>query len=148
MTISQKIKMALAYKGMSEAELARSIGTSPSAFNQRMKTGKFSTEEMDKIAEVLEAEYFFGFQFKDGTRIETKKRDSPAIMQNCPHRPQGACFGTQNICTRTPAPARSLLRPRVVLICRHRISQADMYQMYAYQKKYTCCLKIRGDFVV
>ncbi len=69
MTISQKIKMALAYKGMSEAELARSIGTSPSAFNQRMKTGKFSTEEMDKIAEVLEAEYFFGFQFKDGTRI-------------------------------------------------------------------------------
>ena len=41
----------------------------PQAFNQRMKTGKFSTEEMEKIAEVLEAEYFFGFQFKDGTRI-------------------------------------------------------------------------------
>ena len=56
-------------EGMSEAELARSIGTSPSAFNQRMKTGKFSTEEMDKIAEVLEAEYYFGFQFKDGTKI-------------------------------------------------------------------------------
>ena len=47
MTISQKIKMALAYKSMSEAELARSIGTSPSAFNQRMKTGKFSSEEME-----------------------------------------------------------------------------------------------------
>ena len=69
MTISQKIKMALAYKGMSEAELARAVGSSPQAFNQRMKTGKFSTEEMDNIAEVLEAEYFFGFQFKDGTRI-------------------------------------------------------------------------------
>ena len=69
MTISQKIKMALAYKGMSEAELARAVGSSPQAFNQRMKTGKFSTEEMAKIAEVLEAEYFFGFQFKDGTRI-------------------------------------------------------------------------------
>ena len=69
MTISQKIKMALAYKGMSEAELARSIGTSPSAFNQRMKTGKFSTEEMEKIAEVLEADYYFGFSFKDGTKI-------------------------------------------------------------------------------
>ena len=69
MTISQKINMALAYKGMSEAELARSIGTSPSAFNQRMKTGKFSTEEMEKIAEVLEADYYFGFAFKDGTKI-------------------------------------------------------------------------------
>lgn len=69
MTLSQKIKMALAYKGMSEAELARKIGTSPSAFNQRMKTGKFSSDEMNKIAEALGAEYYFGFQFSDGTRI-------------------------------------------------------------------------------
>ena len=69
MTISQKIKMALAYKGMSEAELARTIGTSPSAFNQRMKTGKFSSEDLEQIATALEAEYFFGFQFKDGTKI-------------------------------------------------------------------------------
>ena len=37
MTISQKIKMALAYKGMSEADLARAVGSSPQAFNQRMK---------------------------------------------------------------------------------------------------------------
>ena len=66
MTISQKIKMALAYKGMSEAELARSIGTSPSAFNQRMKTGKFSSDEISKIAEALNAKYFFGFEFEDG----------------------------------------------------------------------------------
>lgn len=69
MTLSQKIKMALAYKGMSEAELARKIGTSPSAFNQRMKTGKFSSDEMSRIAEALDAEYYFGFQFSDGTRI-------------------------------------------------------------------------------
>ena len=69
MTISQKIKMALAYKGMSEAELARAVGSSPSAFNQRMKTGKFSSEDMEKIATALEAEYYFGFSFKDGTKI-------------------------------------------------------------------------------
>ena len=69
MTISQKIKMALGYKGMSEADLARAVGSSPQAFNQRMKTGKFSSEEMEKIAEALEAEYYFGFAFKDGTRI-------------------------------------------------------------------------------
>ena len=69
MTVPQKIKMALAYKGMSESELARAIGTSPQAFNQRMKTGKFSSEDMERIAEAMGAEYFFGFQFKDGTKI-------------------------------------------------------------------------------
>ena len=79
MTISQKIKMALAYKGMSEADLARAVGSSPQAFNQRMKTGKFSSEEMEKIADALEAEYFFGFAFKDGTKIwKEKNRDSLA----------------------------------------------------------------------
>lgn len=69
MNVTQKIKMALAYKGMSEAELARSMGTSPSAFNQRMKTGKFSSEDMDRIADALDGKYFFGFEFPDGTRI-------------------------------------------------------------------------------
>ena len=69
MTIQQKIKMALAYKGMSEAELARAIGTSPSAFNQRMKTGKFSSEDLQKIAAALDAVFYFGFEFKDGNRI-------------------------------------------------------------------------------
>ncbi len=69
MTVPQKIKMALAYKGMSEADLARAIGTSPSAFNQRMKTGKFTSEDMEKIAQAMGAEYFFGFKFEDGTRV-------------------------------------------------------------------------------
>ena len=69
MTVPQKIKMALAYKGMSEANLARAIETSPSAFNQRMKTGKFSSEDMEKIAAALGGKYFFGFEFEDGTKI-------------------------------------------------------------------------------
>ena len=69
MTVPQKIKMALGYKGMSESELARDIGTSPQAFNQRMKTGRFSSEDMEKIAEALGAKFFFGFEFEDGTKI-------------------------------------------------------------------------------
>lgn len=69
MTVPQKIKMALAYKGMSESDLARAIGTSPQAFNQRMKTGKFSTEEMEKIAAAIGATYYFGFEFENGTKI-------------------------------------------------------------------------------
>lgn len=69
MTIPQKVRMALAYKGMSEAELARLVGSSPSAFNQRMKTGKFSSEDLESIAKALGAKCFFGFEFEDGTKV-------------------------------------------------------------------------------
>ena len=69
MTIPQKIKMAVAYKGISESELARRIETTPQAFNQRMKTGKFTSEDLEKIAEALGASFYFGFEFEDGTRI-------------------------------------------------------------------------------
>jgi len=69
MTTSKKIKMALAYVEMSEAELARKIGTSPSAFNQRMKTDKFTSPELEKIANAIGATYTFSFDFPDGTSI-------------------------------------------------------------------------------
>ena len=69
MTNSQKIKMVLAYKGISESELARKLGSTPQAFNQRMKTDKFSTKELNDIARVLGATYTFTFEFEDGTRI-------------------------------------------------------------------------------
>lgn len=66
---AQKIKMALAYKGISESELAKALGKTPQAFNQRMKTDKFSTEDLAKIAEVLGAAYISEFSFPDGTKI-------------------------------------------------------------------------------
>lgn len=69
MTTAQKIRMALSFKRMSEAELARALGTSPSAFNQRMKTDKFSTDELERIAAAIGATYNFGFTFEDGTTI-------------------------------------------------------------------------------
>ena len=69
MTMEQKISMALAYKGMSQAALARATGTTPSNFNQKFKRGTFTVEELEKIAEALGAKYFFGFEFEDGTKI-------------------------------------------------------------------------------
>lgn len=69
MDITQKIRMALAYKRMSEAELARKIESTPSAFNQRMKTGKFTYSELEKIASALDAKYEASFTFEDGTKI-------------------------------------------------------------------------------
>ena len=69
MDISRKIKAACAYAGKSEAQLAREIGTTPSAFNQRLKTGKFSSEDLSKAAEALGAQYVAYFEFTDGTKI-------------------------------------------------------------------------------
>ena len=66
---SQKIKMALAYKGMSESELARKLGSTPQAFNQRMKTDKFTGEEMNKIGEILGGQWVAEFVFSDGTKV-------------------------------------------------------------------------------
>lgn len=69
MTIQQKIDMACAHAGISRAELARRLGTSPPAFKQRFDRGKFTQEELQRIAAVLDGEYFSGFRFSDGTVI-------------------------------------------------------------------------------
>jgi len=69
MNISKKIKLALTYAEMSEADLARAINSSPSAFNQRMKTGKFTSKELEEIAIALGATYNFSFDFPDGTKF-------------------------------------------------------------------------------
>lgn len=69
MTISQKISMAIAYKGISQAALARAIDTTPQNFNKKMKRETFTQEELERIAAALGGEYFFGFKFPDGTNI-------------------------------------------------------------------------------
>ena len=68
-TFEQKINMAAAYKGISQAELARRVGVSPQSFNKKAKRGTFTPEEMEQIAEVLGAVYRFGFVFPDGKEI-------------------------------------------------------------------------------
>lgn len=69
MDIPTKIKLAETYAKISEAELARRLGTTSQAFGQRMKTGKFTSEELDNIAKALGAEFICKFQFPDGTEI-------------------------------------------------------------------------------
>ncbi|MCI8297092.1 MAG: helix-turn-helix transcriptional regulator [Lachnospiraceae bacterium] len=69
MTIAQKIGMALSYKGISQAELARRIGTTPSNLNQKVKRNTLTKEELEKIAEVLDGTWKAEFEFPDGTII-------------------------------------------------------------------------------
>lgn len=69
MTIEQKINMALAYKGMSQAELARKIGTTPSNLNKKVKRDTLTKEEMEKIARALGGSWRAEFVFENGTVI-------------------------------------------------------------------------------
>ena len=69
MTMEQKINMATAYKGMSQAALARAIEMTPSNFNQKIKRGTFTKEELELIASAMGAVYTVAFEFPDGTKI-------------------------------------------------------------------------------
>lgn len=69
MTIEQKIKMALSFSGISQAELARRIGTTPSNFNQKVKRNTLTKEELEQIADAIGADFRLCFVFADGTEI-------------------------------------------------------------------------------
>lgn len=68
-TIKQKIKAACDVAGMSATELGRQMGMSQQNFSKRLKNGKFSKMEYERMAEILGAEFVFRFEFPDGTKI-------------------------------------------------------------------------------
>lgn len=68
--MEQRIKAAAAYSGISQAELARRAGMTPSNFNQKLKRETFTESELVIIAQALNAEFTpFSFTFGDGTKI-------------------------------------------------------------------------------
>lgn len=69
MTLEQKIKMALAYTGISQAELARRIGTTPSNLNQKIKRNTLSMDDMEEIAKAMGGHWIAEFNFPGGTVI-------------------------------------------------------------------------------
>ncbi len=69
MSLERKIKTAAEYMGFSQAKLARAIGMTPSNFNQKLKRGTFTEEELADMAKALGAKYIYKFQFPDGTEI-------------------------------------------------------------------------------
>lgn len=69
MTIEQKVKMALSFSGISQAELARRIGSTPSNLNQKIKRNTLTKEELETIADALGGKWHCEFVFEDGTSI-------------------------------------------------------------------------------
>lgn len=69
MTTSTLVKMAMAYKRVSVAELARRLGTTREALRQRLSRETLKPQDLKKIAEVLGAEFVMTFRFPDGKEI-------------------------------------------------------------------------------
>lgn len=69
-TIKQKVEAACAMAGITVTELGKRVGMSQASISQRLKTGKFSQEELEEMGRVMGAEYKSGFYFQDGNRVE------------------------------------------------------------------------------
>ena len=67
-TIQQKISGAMAASGKTQQEIASAFEISQQAFSQRLKTGKFTQEELEKIANIIGCKYKSYFEFPDGTQ--------------------------------------------------------------------------------
>ena len=63
------ISMALAYRHISQAELARKLNTTPSNLNQKIKRNTLTNEDMTQIATALGARWEVRMVFDDGIVI-------------------------------------------------------------------------------
>lgn len=69
MTISEQIKVLCVRSNISMAELARRLGKSPQAFNAKLKRGSFTIEELEIIAEAVDAKFLRSFELSSGDKI-------------------------------------------------------------------------------
>ena len=73
-SFNQKLAQALAYLGISQADLARRMygadSKSPAQrLNSKLKTSKYSQEDLDQIAQAIGAEIEITIKFPDGKTI-------------------------------------------------------------------------------
>ena len=69
MRIDEQIKMLCLKSGMSMAEMARRLNKTPQAFNQKIKRGNFTIEELTDIATVSGCEFKCEFLLLNGEKI-------------------------------------------------------------------------------
>lgn len=69
MTISEQIKVLCVRSNISVAELARRLGKSPQTFNAKMKRESFTIEELEIIADAVNAKFYRNFELSSGDKI-------------------------------------------------------------------------------
>lgn len=65
----QKIETACRIAGMTVTELGARMGMSQQNISKRLKTGKFTKDELEEMANILGAKFILRFEFPDGTKI-------------------------------------------------------------------------------
>ncbi len=69
MTISEQIKVLCVRSNISMSELARRLGTSPQAFSAKMKRESFTIEELELIADAVNAKFSRSFELESGDKV-------------------------------------------------------------------------------
>lgn len=69
MTISEQIKVLCVRSNISVAELARRLGTSPQAFNAKLKRASFTVEDLEIIANAVNAKFLHSFELSSGDSV-------------------------------------------------------------------------------
>lgn len=69
MTISEQIKVLCVRSGISVAELARRIGTTPQNFNAKMKRESFTIAELEDIANAVNSSFVRSFILSNGDNV-------------------------------------------------------------------------------
>lgn len=68
-TIKQKVEAACKIAGISVSELGRQMGMSQPSISNRLKTGKFTQDELNKMADIMGCEYVSNFIFPTGEKV-------------------------------------------------------------------------------
>lgn len=69
MTISEQIKVLCVRQNISQAELARRLGTTPQNFSAKLKRESFTVSEIEEIAEVVGVSFERSFVLENGECI-------------------------------------------------------------------------------
>ena len=69
-TLQQKIKVACDTAEMSLTELGSKMGMSQASISKRVKTGKFTQEELEQMAAIMGCKYQSSFVFPNGNEIK------------------------------------------------------------------------------
>ena len=76
MSVAITIKVLCVKLNISVAELARRSGTTPQAFNQKLKREAFTPAELDRIAQSVGCRYESAFILPDGERLADQYPDT------------------------------------------------------------------------
>lgn len=69
MNISDQIKVLCVRSNISQAELARRIGVSPQSLCAQMKRESFTIQELEKIADAVDAKFERQFVLYNGEKV-------------------------------------------------------------------------------